>query len=105
MAYKDEFKEKWLQSGGLITKMTAARILGVSESVITRHPELKRYQIDEDEFVSFKEILESNIKPRMKRGKRNKNNGLNCIEYNQETGTSPVCTGGKPPETPVVKQG
>lgn len=67
MSYKDEIKEAWLKENGLVTKVVAARILDVSQSVITRHPELKRYKIGEDEFISFRDVLNSNIKPRPKR--------------------------------------
>ena len=67
--YKEQIKEAWLKENGLVTKATAARILDVSQSVITRHPELKRYKIEEDEFISFRDVLNSEIKPRKKRKK------------------------------------
>lgn len=67
--YKEQIKEAWLKENGLVTKVTAARILNVSKSVITRHPELKRYKIEGDEFISFRDVLNSEIKPRKKRKK------------------------------------
>lgn len=67
--YKEQIKEAWLKENGLVTKATAARILDVSQSVITRHPELKRYKIEGDEFISFRDVLNSEIKPRKKRKK------------------------------------
>lgn len=69
VTYKEQIKEAWLKENGLVTKATAARILDVSQSVITRHPELKRYKIEEDEFISFRDVLNSEIKPRKKRKK------------------------------------
>ena len=69
VTYKEQIKEAWLKENGLVTKKTAARILDVSQSVITRHPELKRYKIEEDEFISFRDVLNSEIKPRKKRKK------------------------------------
>lgn len=70
MSYKDEIKEAWLKENGLVTKTTAARMLEVSPSVITRHPELKRYKIGGDEFISFRDVLNANIAPRKKRKKQ-----------------------------------
>ena len=46
MSYKDEIKEAWLKENGLVTKATAAKMLEVSKSVITRHPELKTTAIE-----------------------------------------------------------
>ena len=69
VTYKEQIKEAWLKENGLVTKATAARILDVSQSVITRHPELKRYKIEEDEFISFRDVLNSELKPRKKRKK------------------------------------
>lgn len=68
MTYKDEIKEEWTKAGGLITKVTAARILGVNQSVISRRKDIRRWIIDGDEFVSYTEIMNrDDIKPRRKR--------------------------------------
>lgn len=70
MNYKEKIIEEWTKSGGLITKVTAARILGVTQSVITRRKDIKRYIVNNDEFVSFIEIINNTeIKPRKKRAK------------------------------------
>lgn len=83
MSYKDEIKEAWLKENGLVTKATAAKMLEVSKSVITRHPELKRYKIGGDEFISFRDVLNSNIKPRKKRKtEENQENDKNNSEDN-----------------------
>ncbi len=70
MEYKEELKENWTTAGGLITKATAGKILNVSRSVITKRKDIKKYKIDNDEFVSYTEIINrTDIKPRMKRKK------------------------------------
>lgn len=68
MTYKEEIINQWNKAGGLITKIAAARILGVSQSVITRRSDIKKYQVGKDEYVSYTEIINrEDIKPRAKR--------------------------------------
>ena len=71
MSYKEEINNIWNTAGGLITKRTAAKILGVNPSVISsriRNGTLKTYHIEEDEFLSLQETLKNEeIKPRKKR--------------------------------------
>ena len=67
MGYKEEFLTEWAKTGGLITEATAARIKGVNRSAISRSEEIKKYRIENQVFVSLKEILENqSIKPRKK---------------------------------------
>lgn len=68
--YREQIKECWTKTGGLITKSTAAKILEVNRSVITKNNSINKYKIGKDEFVSFVEIINNqDIKPRKKRGK------------------------------------
>lgn len=68
--YKQQILDSWTKAGGLITKATAAKILGVNRSVISKRTDIKSYIIDNDEFVSFAEIISRiDIKPRKKRKK------------------------------------
>ena len=72
-AYKEQIKEYWTSTGGLITKATAAKILGVNRSVITKNKTIKTYKVENDEFVSFVEIINNEeIKPRKKRKEEKK---------------------------------
>lgn len=68
MTYKEEIIKEWLKAGGLIPKNTAAKILGVSASVITKRKDIKRYKVKNDEYVSFSEIIgREDVVPRKKR--------------------------------------
>lgn len=68
MTYKEQINELWNKAGGLITKRTAAKILQVNPSVISKrikNGSLRSFQIEEDEFLSLQEILKrDDIKPR-----------------------------------------
>ena len=64
--YKKDFLENWNKAGGLITKVTAARIFGVDKSVFSKR-QLAIYKIGKSEFLSLAEVLQMNIKPRKKR--------------------------------------
>ena len=70
MTFKEEFLENWAKSGGLITEATAAKIKNVDRSAISRNQAIKKYKIENNIFVSLKEILENTtIKPRKKKEK------------------------------------
>ena len=70
MTFKEEFLENWAKSGGLITEATAAKIKNVDRSAISRSQAIKKYKIENNIFVSLKEILENTtIKPRKKKEK------------------------------------
>ncbi len=70
MSYKEDFLTEWAKTGGLITESTAARIKEVDRSVISRNSEIKKYRIENQVFVSLKEVLENqSIKPRKKNQK------------------------------------
>lgn len=69
--YKKEFLENWTKAGGLITRVTAARIFGVSKSVFSKRP-IAIYKIGKSEFLSLAEVLQLNIKPRKKRKEKTK---------------------------------
>ena len=70
MGYKEDFLIEWAKTGGLITEATAARIKGVNRSVISKNREITKYRIENQVFVSLKEILENqSIKPRKREAK------------------------------------
>lgn len=70
MTYREQINTVWNTAGGLISKRTAAKILQVNPSVISKRIKngtLKSYKIEDDEFISFQEILKrEDIKPRKK---------------------------------------
>jgi hypothetical protein len=69
MEYKETIEKIWTTSGGLITKTTAAKILKVNKSVLTKNPNIEKYEIDGDIFVSYTDTMKNkwNIKPRKKK--------------------------------------
>lgn len=67
-AYKDDFLKQWIAAGGLITPAVAAKLLGVTRSVISHREDLQKYEIGDNVFVSFSEIMQrEDIKPRARR--------------------------------------
>lgn len=73
MTYKEKIAATWISAGGLITKITAAKILGVNPSVLSKRKDIKKYEIESDEFVSFQEIMQrTDIKSRKKKNDPNK---------------------------------
>lgn len=72
MTYKEKIAATWISAGGLITKITAAKILGVNPSVLSRRKDIRKYEIENDEFVSFQEIMaRTDIKSRKKKDESN----------------------------------
>ncbi len=72
-SYREQFQAAWLAAGGLITPVTAARILDVSPSTISRRDDLKRYQVGEDTFLSLTEVMNRNDivgRPTMRKPRR-----------------------------------
>jgi hypothetical protein len=68
MEYKELFEKEWVRQGGLINKATAAKILKVNNSVLSKRKDIKKIPILQDEFVSFAEIIKrDDIKPRRKK--------------------------------------
>jgi len=74
-SFKDDFIKAWVESGGLITKIVASKICGLSDSQINhkvKKGELTKYEIDGQPsyFVSFQEIVKVKRK-RKKKGTKN----------------------------------
>lgn len=69
MEYKEHIEKTWTIAGGLITKTTAAKILNVNKSVLTKNPKVEKYEIDGDTFVSYTDTMKNKwkIKPRKKK--------------------------------------
>lgn len=68
MTYKETIEKAWTSAGGLIQKATAAKILGVDRSVFSKRKDIKIWDIEGDEYVSYTEIMNrEDIKPRKKK--------------------------------------
>lgn len=73
MGYKEEILNAWSINGGLINKAVAAKILGVHRSVLSHRKDIRKIKVENDEFVSFADILKNeDIKPRAKRKKNDR---------------------------------
>ena len=59
--FDEEFKEKWMQEGGLITIATAADIWDVDPSVIMKKENLKKINIagNKRKYISYTEFLKA----------------------------------------------
>ncbi len=81
MKFSEWFKSKWIETGGLITQSTAARILETSDEYIRQissKGEIKKYYVPENKnkklaYVSLQDVIKKEQEMRSKKPRTQKN--------------------------------